>query len=64
VVVDIKDVHPAGIYALEDVKGKVLSDYQNKIEADWLKELHSKYKVKVNKKALKHLKRELKRELK
>ena len=60
VVVNIKEVIPPGPKSLEDVKGKVLSNYQNDIEASWMKSLHSKYKVEVNKKTLKHVKKELK----
>jgi len=34
---------------LETAKGKVISDYQNYLEEEWVKELHEKYKVKFNK---------------
>ena len=40
---------------LTEAKGLYVSDYQNKLEENWLKELHKKYKVKVNKKALKSI---------
>ncbi len=60
VVVNIKEVIAPGPKSLEDVKGKVLSNYQNDLEASWMDSLHSKYKVEVNKKALKHVKRQLK----
>ena len=39
-----------------DVRGAVTTDYQNVLEKEWLKELRSKYKVKVNKKVLKSIK--------
>lgn len=39
-----------------DVRGAAVTDYQAKLEADWLKELHKRYKVKVNKKVFKQLK--------
>lgn len=39
-----------------DVKGAVTSDYQQELEQRWVKSLHSKYKVKINKKALKNIK--------
>ena len=39
-----------------DVRGLVTTDYQNKLEKDWIKELKSKYKVKINKKVLKLVK--------
>lgn len=38
-----------------DVRGAVVSDYQQELEAAWLEELHKKYPVKVNKKVLKQL---------
>jgi peptidyl-prolyl cis-trans isomerase SurA len=59
-VVDIMAILAPGEKTLDEVKGKVLSNYQNDIEAKWMQELHSKYKVEVDKKALKHLKKELK----
>ncbi|TXD72172.1 peptidylprolyl isomerase [Aequorivita antarctica] len=60
VVVNIKEIIAPGSKSLEDVKGKVLSNYQNDIEASWIEGLHSKYKVEVNKKSLKHVKKQLK----
>ncbi|HCE56892.1 MAG TPA: hypothetical protein DER09_03600 [Prolixibacteraceae bacterium] len=41
---------------LEEARGLYVSDYQKVIEEKWLKELHSKYKVTVNKKLLKTIK--------
>lgn len=60
VVVNIKTILAPSEKSLDDVKGKVLSNYQNDIEARWMQELHSKYKVEVDKKTLKQLKKELK----
>lgn len=60
VVVDIKEIIASGVKSLEDVKGRVLSNYQNDLEKSWMHSLHSKYKVDVNKKALKRIKKELK----
>ncbi len=39
-----------------DVRGAAVSDYQAQLEQQWLKELHKKYKVKVNKKVFNSLK--------
>ena len=39
-----------------DVKGQVTGDYQNALEAAWIKELKKKYKVKINSKELKKMK--------
>ena len=41
-----------------DVRGAAVSDYQAQLEAEWLKELHKKYRVKVNNKVFKQLKKE------
>ena len=41
---------------LSDVRGLVVSDYQNYLEKIWVKELKSKYPVKINKKTLKKIK--------
>lgn len=60
VVVNIKEIVPPGTKKLDEVRGKVLSSYQNAIEDSWIESLHSKYKVDVNKKTLRRLKRQLK----
>ncbi|MBR3936844.1 MAG: peptidylprolyl isomerase [Bacteroidaceae bacterium] len=39
--------------SIQDVSGDVAEDYQNYLEKQWLKRLKSKYKYKINKKALK-----------
>ena len=38
---------------VNDVRGAVITDYQNSLEKEWLKELHKKYKVKKYDKVLK-----------
>ena len=43
------------------IKGIVISDYQNKLEKEWLKKLHKKYNVKINKSVLNKVKKELKK---
>ena len=60
VVVNIKEIIAPGPKSLEDVKGKVLTNYQNELETSWMQSLHSKYKVDVNKKTLKKIKKQLK----
>jgi len=39
-----------------DVRGAALTDYQTALDKEWVKELHKKYKVKVNNKVFKSLK--------
>lgn len=38
-------------------KGKIIGDYQDKLESDWVNELKLKYPVQINKKALRRLKK-------
>ncbi len=40
-----------------DVKGQVTSDYQDLLEKNWVDELHKKYRVEINKKVLKQVKK-------
>ncbi|MCM1067081.1 MAG: peptidylprolyl isomerase [Muribaculaceae bacterium] len=40
-----------------DVRGAAVTDYQSKLDADWVADLHKKYKVKVNKKVFNSLKK-------
>ena len=38
---------------LKTIRGKVISDYQEFLEAEWIKELHSLYAIKMNKETVK-----------
>lgn len=60
IVVNVREILPPGVKSLEEVKGKVISSYQNELETQWMNSLHSKYNVEVNKKTLKRVKRKLK----
>lgn len=60
IVVNIKDVLKPGVKSLDEVKGRVLSDFQNNVEKEWVESLRSKYKVVINQKTLKSIKKELK----
>ncbi|MFV0590241.1 MAG: peptidylprolyl isomerase [Draconibacterium sp.] len=40
---------------LDEARGLYISDYQEYLENKWIKELHSRYKVKVNRKVLKSI---------
>lgn len=48
ILVDVHQVIPSCPKQLDEVRGKVISDYQNELEAKWLTELKSKYSIKVN----------------
>lgn len=39
----------------EDIKGDVVADYQQQLEDNWIKDLRSKYTIKINKAVLKKL---------
>lgn len=58
-VVKVKNRVPPGPMNLDEVRGRAMSDYQNYLEAQWLESLRSKYKVELNKKTLKKIKKEL-----
>ena len=55
-VIDVKAVLPAGAKTLVEAKGNVINDYQAEIETNWINDLYSRFKVEVNKKALKAIK--------
>ncbi len=61
VVLLVKEVLYPSVKPLEDVRGKVISDYQNYLEKQWISDLHKKYKIEINKKVLKKLKKQLKK---
>lgn len=50
---NITEIHPKGYKPLNEIKGMVISDYQNELEQQWLKALKKKYPLKVNKSVLK-----------
>lgn len=54
-LVRLLDILPAGILPLEEVRGKVIGDYQNELENNWVKTLEEKYPAKVNTKAKKYV---------
>lgn len=60
-VIQADEFLPSGVKSYEEVQGSVLSDYQNQLEAIWNEELAAKYPAKINKRALKRLKRKLKK---
>ena len=44
---------PAGFYQLEEIKGLVISDYQDFLEKAWVSDLRKGNKIKINKKQIK-----------
>ena len=47
-VIRITDIKGPGAKKLSEVKGLVISDYQDNLEKEWLKTLRAKYEVKIN----------------
>lgn len=47
-VVNVKEFKPQSQKSLEEAKGQLISDYQTKLEAQWILELKSKFDVNVN----------------
>ncbi len=57
VVVNVKEIIAPSIKAYDEVKGRVISDFQKQLEVDWMEELRAKHTVVINKKALKKVKK-------
>lgn len=49
----IDEIRPSGFKALNKIRGRVITDYQNELESQWLKKLKKKYPLKLNKAVLK-----------
>ena len=59
VLVNIKEVMEPTLKDFDEVRGKVISDFQTEIEKKWMQSLRDKYKVEINNRSLKKLKRKL-----
>lgn len=60
IIVVVNEVMAAAPKEFEETKGRVISDYQTYIEETWMAGLREKFKVEVNEKTLKRIKKELK----
>ena len=58
-VIQVNELIAPSVKEFKEVRGKVMSEFQAKIEQDWIQSLRDKYDVKVNKKTLKKIKKEL-----
>ena len=58
-VIKTKAIIPGRVKSLKEIKGRVMSEYQNYLEKKWMEDLRQKYKVEINKKALRKVKKEL-----
>lgn len=59
VLIKVKEVLPPSVKAYEEVRGRVINDYQQKIEKEWISALRQKYAVKVNPAVLSKVKKQL-----
>jgi len=48
IIVHIESILPPSIKTFNEVKGKVISEYQNELDKNWIKDLREKYKFFVN----------------
>ena len=48
IIIDIHELLDSGIKELNETRGKVISDYQNALEVEWIASLKEKYKVSIN----------------
>ena len=59
IIVKVKKVLPKSLKTFEEAKGKVVSDFQDNKEKNWLKALSEKYKVQINQDVLINVKSKL-----
>ncbi|MEL6559305.1 MAG: peptidylprolyl isomerase [Bacteroidota bacterium] len=59
-LVQIQDSKDQVIPKLQNIRGRLISDYQDELEEIWIKELRAKYVVKTNEKTLKEVINEVK----
>ncbi|MBL4662462.1 MAG: peptidylprolyl isomerase [Flavobacteriaceae bacterium] len=60
IILKVNEIIASGPKEFDEIKGRVLSDYQGYVEKTWIEELRAKYKVEINQKTLRRLKKELK----
>ena len=59
-VTKVNKTLPAGPKGLDECKGKVINDYQQYLEENWVKELKNEFKVEVNQSVFENVKKQLK----
>lgn len=60
-VIEGKEIVPSSIKTLEEAKGRLVSDYQQYLEENWINSLKQEFSYKVNDKVLKKVKKQLKK---
>ncbi|MEM6684363.1 MAG: peptidylprolyl isomerase [Bacteroidota bacterium] len=56
-IVKVNDIMPVSYKTLSEIKGKVISDYQVYLEKEWIKSLKENYKININKRTYRRLKK-------
>ncbi len=56
-IIDVSKIMEPVNKTIEETRGEVINDYQKELEDQWTNDLRNKYKVKMNKKNLKKLKK-------
>lgn len=59
-VVKVNKILPAGPKTLDEARGKVINDYQQYLEENWVASLRSEFAVKINQDVFERVKKELK----
>lgn len=59
-VLYVNKIMPPSLKSLDEVRGRVLSNYQNYLEQKWVEQLRSKCNIEINKRALKRTIKSLK----
>jgi peptidyl-prolyl cis-trans isomerase SurA len=59
-VTKVNKTIPAGSKTLEECKGKIINDYQQYLEENWVKDLKNEFKVEVNQSVFEKVKKQLK----
>jgi peptidyl-prolyl cis-trans isomerase SurA len=58
-VTKVQKVLPEGLKTFEECKGKVINDYQQYLEQNWVNDLKQEFTVKVNQDVFQKVKKEL-----
>jgi peptidyl-prolyl cis-trans isomerase SurA len=58
-IIRIHDYKPSQKQGLEEVRGRIISDYQEELEKEWIASLKEKYEVQINEQEIATLKQKL-----
>jgi peptidyl-prolyl cis-trans isomerase SurA len=58
-IVNVLEIKEAGEKEFNDCKGKVISDYQQYLENNWVNELKKEFEVKINQEVFNKVKQQL-----